>query len=197
MAWGIAGDRMSPGGLRGALSALAAVLAVFSVSVGADAACIAPSNLSPSIVSITRYYDAEERAREPDTAGIRGTAWFLGPRLIVTVAHVARAMRLTTGNWRDVELRSGDQSSSVPVRLQRFVGPREDNIAILELGTPFPDAHALRIRSEPLVADEPTFSVAYPGAKLRVANGRFVRYGEDVAFADTALLELYDGNDRL
>jgi hypothetical protein len=197
MVWGIAGDRMSPGGLRGAQCALAAALVLLFGSVGAGAACIDPSSLSRSVVSITRYHDADERAREPDTAGIRGTAWFLGPRLIVTAAHVARAMGLTAGTSRDVELRSGDLSASVQVRLQRFVGAREDNIAILELAAPLPSVHTLPIRSEPLVADEPMLSVGYPGAKLRVANGRFVRYGADGALADTALLELYDGDDRL
>jgi hypothetical protein len=50
---------------------------------------------------------------------------------------------------------------------------------------------------EPLVAEEPVVSLAYPGDRLRVASGRFVRYGEGDRFAGTALLELYDGNDRL
>ena len=32
---------------------------------------------------------------------------------------------------------------------------------------------------------------------MRFADGRFVEYGADEPFAGTALLELYDGNDRL
>jgi hypothetical protein len=40
-------------------------------------------------------------------------------------------------------------------------------------------------------------SLAYPGDRPRVAGGRFVRYGEGDRLAGTALLEMYDGNDRL
>ena len=40
-------------------------------------------------------------------------------------------------------------------------------------------------------------SLAYPHERMRVAGGRFVRYGEGEKFAGTALLEMYDGNDRL
>jgi hypothetical protein len=50
---------------------------------------------------------------------------------------------------------------------------------------------------EPLVAEEPVVSLAYPGDQLRGASGRFVRYGEGDRLAGTALLEMYEGNDRL
>ncbi len=194
---GIAGDRMFPGGLRARLFSLAAALVLLCSSSATEAACADPSALSRSTVRITRHLDASERAREPDVIGIQGTAWFLGSRLIVTAAHVARAMHLDERDWRDVELRSGDTAVSIPLRLLRFVGPRDDNIAVLELAAPFQGALPLPVRSDLLVADEPMISVAYPGERLRVASGRFVRYGTDGKLADAALLEMYDGNDRL
>jgi hypothetical protein len=40
-------------------------------------------------------------------------------------------------------------------------------------------------------------SLAYPDDQLRVAAGRFVKYGDDKRLAGTALLEMYDGDDRL
>ena len=69
--------------------------------------------------------------------------------------------------------------------------------AVLELQTAFPGAQAFQLQMEPLVAEEPVVSLAYPGDGLRVAGGRFVRYGEGDRLAGTALLEMYDGNDRL
>jgi hypothetical protein len=47
------------------------------------------------------------------------------------------------------------------------------------------------------VTNERVMSVAYPDGRLRVADGRLVEYRADDKFAGTALLELYDGNDRL
>jgi hypothetical protein len=40
-------------------------------------------------------------------------------------------------------------------------------------------------------------SLAYPNSQLRFAGGRFVQYAEDGKLAGSALLEMYDGNDRL
>jgi hypothetical protein len=79
----------------------------------------------------------------------------------------------------------------------RLVGANFEKIAVLELRAAFPGAQFLRIRTEPLVTNEHLMSVAYPGDRLRVADGRFVEYGADDKFAGTALLELYDGSDRL
>src|SRR5262249_51077298 len=70
-------------------------------------------------------------------------------------------------------------------------------VAVLELQTAFPDAQGFGLRMEPLVPEEPIVSLAYPGSRLRVAGGRFVQYGDGGRFAGLALLELYDGNDRL
>jgi hypothetical protein len=70
-------------------------------------------------------------------------------------------------------------------------------IAVLELKSPLPDAQFLRLRMEPLLANEHVMSVAYTGDRQRVVGGRFVEYGAYGNFAGAALFELYDGDDRL
>ena len=50
---------------------------------------------------------------------------------------------------------------------------------------------------EPLVAEEHIVSLAYPGSRLRFAAGRFVKYGDSDRVTGAALLEMYDGDDRL
>ena len=68
---------------------------------------------------------------------------------------------------------------------------------MLELQTAFSDAQGFALRMEPLVPGEPVVSLAYPGGRLRVAGGQFVQYGDGDRFAGAALLEMYDGDDRL
>jgi len=80
--------------LRGVYVLVVCLLVLAAASSRIEAACIDPSTLSPSTVSITRDFDAQERAAEPGVIGIRGTGWFLSPRLVVTAAHVAEAMHL-------------------------------------------------------------------------------------------------------
>jgi hypothetical protein len=77
------------------------------------------------------------------------------------------------------------------------VGDYAEKIAILEVRTVFSDAPGLKLRMERLFPEEPVVSIAYPDGHMRVAGGRFVQYGEGKEFAGTALLEMYDGNDRL
>ena len=128
--------------------------------------------------------------------GVRGTGWFLSPTSIVTVEHVAAAMKLSEQDWKQVEIGTGESRQSVPVRIQRLAGYGE-KIAVLELQTAFSGAQGFRLRMEPLAPEEPVVSLAYPGGRLRVVGGRFVQYGDGDKLAGTALLEMYDGNDRL
>jgi hypothetical protein len=172
-------------------------LVLFLASSRAEAACVDLAMSAHATVSITRNFDEEERRAEPDLLGIRGTGWFLSARSLVTVAHVAEAMHLSTDSWRDIEIRDGENKRSTPVRLLRVLGARSEKIAVLELKIPFSGARILPIRTEPLVTNEHVVSVAYPADRLRVVDGRFVEYGADDKFAGTALLELYDGDDRL
>ena len=150
-----------------------------------------------STMSIARHFNEDERKAQPGVIGIRGTAWFLSSRLLVTAAHVSEAMQLSALEWKDVEMQNGEGKRSVSVRVLHFAGLHVEKIAVLELRAEIPDAAVLRRRAEPLIADEQVVSLAYPDNQLRFAGGRFVQEGDDDKFAGSALFEMYDGNDRL
>jgi Trypsin-like peptidase domain len=162
-----------------------------------DAACLDPSTVVRSTVSIAKDFNEEERRARPGIVGIRGTGWFLSSRLVVTAAHVAEAMQIAAQEWKDVELRNGESKRSVPVRLVHRAGLHSEKIAVLELQAAIPDAAILRTRAAPLIPEESVASLAYPNSRLRFAGGRFVRYGDDDRLTGMALLEMYDGDDRL
>jgi hypothetical protein len=174
-------------------SALILVVACSRVEAG----CPDPSVFIHSTMSIARYFSEEESKAQSGLAGIRGTGWFLSSRLIVTAAHVTEAMQLSAHEWKDVELRDGETKRSVAVRILQLAGPDPEKIAVLELRTAIHDAVVLQRRVEPLVSEESVVSVAYPNNQLRFAGGRFVQYADDGKLAGSALLEMYDGNDRL
>jgi hypothetical protein len=178
---------------RGLLSVVVLVVASCRVEAG----CIDPATLAHSTVSIARYFDAEEREARPGLLGIRGTGWFLSPTMLATVGHVTDSMNLSDQSWKPIEIWTGETKRSIPVRLARLAGSHAEKISVLELQTAFSGAQGLPMRMEPLRPEEPVVSLGYPDDRLRVAAGRFVKYGDDERFAGTALLELYDGNDRL
>ena len=149
---------------RGLLSI--AVLVVASCRV--EAGCIDPASLAHSTVSIARYFDDKEREVEPGLLGVRGTGWFLSPTSMATIEHVAVAMNLSVQSWKQVEVRTGDQSQSIPIRIRRIVGSHAEKIAVLELQTAFPEAQGFQLRMEPLVPEEAVASLAYPGDQLRI-----------------------------
>ena len=171
-------------------------LVLVLVSTRADAGCVDPTMLTHSTVSIARQF-TEEGEAPPGVLEIRGTGWFLSPTLLVTVEHVTAAMNLSDQSWKRVEIWGEKFKQSIPARIQRLAGSSAERIAVLELQTAFSGAESLTLRMDPLVAEEPLVSVAYPGDRRRVAGGRFVQYGDSGSLAGTALLELYDGNDRL
>jgi hypothetical protein len=176
---------------------LLSFLALVGLCSGGHAGCVDPASLVRSTVGITREFAAEEREAAPAVLGIRGTGWFLAPRLVVTAAHVAEAMRLSTQDWKEIELREQENRTSIPARIARFAGAHAERMAVLELGAAFPSAAALPIRAEPLIPEEPLLSLAYPNGKLRFASGRFAEYGTGAARDGAALIEMHDGNDRL
>jgi hypothetical protein len=161
------------------------------------AACIDQAALVHSVASITKHFAEEETKEDPTLLGIRGTAWFLSPRLMVTAAHVAEAMKLSDQDWNQIEIMVGEHKQPVLVRIRQLAGSQAEKIAVLELRTAFPDVRPLQIRIEPLAPGERVVSLAYPGNHLRFASGRFVQYGDEEKFAGAALLEMYDGDDRL
>jgi hypothetical protein len=163
----------------------------------AAATCVDPATLAHSTVSITRYFAGKDSKASSDLLGIRGTAWFLSPTSIVTVEHVATAMELSDQDWKKVEILEGENKQSIDVRILRLAGSHSEKIALLELRTAFSGAHALQMRMEPLGSEERVVSLAYPDGRLRLVGGRFVQYGDSDKFAGTALLEMYDGDNRL
>jgi hypothetical protein len=171
---------------------LSSILILVVASSRVAAGCIEPAMLAHSGVGITHYFDDEEKKAAPaGVLAIRGTGWFLSPLSLVTVKHVAAAMHLSEQNWKQVEIRNGQNKQSIAVRVQRFAGSHAEKIAVLELQTALSGARGFPLRMEPLVAEEPV------GDRPRVASGRFVQYGEGDRLAGTALFELYDGDDHL
>jgi trypsin-like peptidase len=176
---------------------LLSLLALLGLPSGGAASCVDPATLVRSTVSITRAFGADERAAAPAVLGIRGTGWFLSPRLVVTAAHVTEAMRLSAEDWKDIELRAGETDTSLPARIVHVAGAHAEKMAVIELRSAFPGAAALPLRTAPLVSEERLVSLAYPNGQLRFASGRFAEYGTGDGFAGAALIEMHAGNDRL
>jgi hypothetical protein len=172
-------------------------LFLVATSAAAEASCVDPSTLVRSTVNLTRIYNKEESRPGTGVLGIRGTGWFLTPRLVVTAAHVTEAMHLSEQDWKEVEIKERDSKESIGVRIRGILGSQSERVAVLELKSPFAGAAVLSKRAEPLVPEEPLVSLAYPNDALRFAGGRFVKYGDSGRLAGLALLEMYDGNDRL
>ena len=162
-----------------------------------QAGCIEPPTLAHSTVSITRFFDDKDQEAQRGLLGIRGTAWLLSPTTMVTVEHVTAAMRLSTQDWTQIEVQRAESKQSILMRVQHVSGSYAEKIAVLQLRTAFGDAPGFRVRTEPLIPEERVVSLAYPGGRLRLAEGRFVQYGDSDRLAGMALLEMYDGNDRL
>jgi S1-C subfamily serine protease len=162
-----------------------------------NAACIDPGRFAHSTVSIARYFDDAERAANRGLAGVQGTAWFISPTTIVTAEHVAAAMTLSAQEWKVLEIAGADGTQSIAARLRRLAGVRTERLAIIELQHAVSDARSFTIRTEPLVPEEPVMALAYPAGRPQFVSGRFVRLGDDGKLAGLALLELYEGDNRL
>jgi hypothetical protein len=176
---------------------LLSLLTLVGLSGAGAGACVDPATLIRSTVSLEREFSAEERVAAPALLGIRGTGWFLSPQLVVTAAHVAEAMRLSTREWADITLRERESETIIPARVAVIAGAHAEKMAVLELKAAFAGAAALPVRTAPLVAEERLLSLAYPNGELRFASGRFAEFGTEGSFSGAALIEMYDGNDRL
>jgi hypothetical protein len=166
-------------------------------STQAKGACIDAAQLSHSTVSIMRHFDDAERGARPDLIGVQGTAWFLSPTTIVTAEHVTAGMRLSIQDWKSIEIVDGDGSQFIDARIQRLAGGEAERLAVIELQRAVPTAQSAVIRTEPLAPDEKIVTFAYPHGRPHVVEGRFVRFGGDGKLAGTALLEIYEGDNRL
>jgi len=172
-------------------------LLLLAASGFANAACVDPTQLLHSTVSITRHFDDRELHAHPGVVGVRGTGWFLSPTTIVTAEHVSTAMTLSAQDWKPIEVANGDTSQLIAARILRLAGAEPEKLAIIELQSGVADAHAVTIRREPLAPEEQVITIAYPKGRPRIVGGRFVRIGDDGKVAGMALLELYEGENRL
>jgi hypothetical protein len=171
---------------------------LISVNSRAEPICIDSALLAHSTVSITRYFDdAERTTAKPDLLGIRGMGWFQSPTALVTIEHVATAMGLSTESWKVLDVQDGAETLLVRVRIQRLVGGGLEKLAVLELQDAMSAARSVAIRMSPLMPEDRLVTLAYPNRELRSVSGRFVQYASEGKLAGTALLEMYDGNNRL
>jgi hypothetical protein len=98
----------------------------------------------------------------------------------------------TVEGHRDLE-----RKTFVACRIHSLTGPVFGKMALLDLWVPFSGAVSLSVRRDPLLPDERVVALAYPKRHLRFAGGRFVGYGHDQQFPAAALMEIYEGDDRL
>jgi hypothetical protein len=159
--------------------------------------CVDLGQVAHSTVSITRYFEDAERNPQSDVVAARGTAWFQSPTTLVTAAHVASGMKLSTQEWKSVSIKDGAEGQSNAVRMQRVVGSYAEKLAVLELQTAVPDARSVAIRMLPLMPEDRVVTVAYPNDRLNTVVGRFVQYADTGRLAGTALLEIFEGENRL
>src|SRR5215472_14665161 len=97
-------------------------IALFSTAVRAETVCIDPPLLARSAVSITRYFDDAERSAQSSIVATRATAWFQSPATIVTAAHVAFGMKLSTQEWKSLRVEDAAESWPNSARIQRVAG---------------------------------------------------------------------------
>jgi trypsin-like peptidase len=162
-----------------------------------QAACIDPAQLAHSTVSITRYFDDAEREINRGRVGVRGTGWFLSPTTIVTAEHVTAGMNLSTEVWKPIEIVDGDGSQLISARIQRLAGAQAERLAVIELQRAVSAARIVEVRGKPLMPEEQVMTLAYLEGRLHPVTGRFVLYGDDGKLAGMALLEVYEGDNRL
>jgi S1-C subfamily serine protease len=161
------------------------------------AACVEPAQLAHSTVSIMRHFDDAEHDERPGLVGVRGTGWFLSPTTIVTAEHVTAGMRLSAEEWKPLEITDGDGSQFIAARIQRLAGAQTEKLAVIELEHAVADARSVTIRKEPLVPEEQVVTFGYPAGRLQLVSGRFVRFGDDGKLSGMALLEFFEGDNRL
>jgi hypothetical protein len=166
-------------------------LFLLAVQSRAEAACVDPALLAHSMVSITRYFDDAER--RSDMIGIQGTGWFQSPTTIITVEHVVTAMGLSTDEWKLLKI--GDDQL-ISVRIHRLVGDRFERLAVLELQTAVATAQSVAIRTSPLAPEDRVVALVSLDRNPRSVVGRFVQYVDDGRLAGSALLEVYEEQNR-
>ena len=129
--------------MRGRTRSVLVFLLLLSAQSRAETVCVDLGQVAHSTVSITRYFEDAERNPQSDVVAARGTAWFQSPTTLVTAAHVASGMKLSTQEWKSVSIKDGAEGRSNAVRMQRVVGSYAEKLAVLELQTAVPDARSV------------------------------------------------------
>jgi hypothetical protein len=166
--------------MRGRTCSVLIFLLLFSAQSRAETACVDFAQLAHS-----------------DLVGVRGTAWFQSPTTIVTAAHVASGMKLSTQEWKSVRIEDDTDGQSNSVRIQRVAGGHAEKLGVLELQTAVSTARSVAVRMSPLVPEDRVVTFAYPNQRPRTVAGRFVQYADTGRLAGTALFEIYEGDNRL
>lgn len=162
-----------------------------------QAGCVNPTQLAHSIVSITRHFANLELRQNRSVVAVQGSGWYLSPATIVTAEHVAAGMELSTEDWNPLEIVDGNGSQLIAARIHRVTGDQAEKLAVIELQRAVADAQTIAIRTEPLVPEEQVMTIAYPAGRLHHVSGRFVQFGDGGKLTGMALLELYEGENRL
>jgi hypothetical protein len=182
--------------MRGRTCSALIFLLLLSAQSRAETECVDLEQLAHSTVGITRLFGEAERNAQSDVVGIHGTAWFQSPTSIVTVEHVATAMGLSTEDWKPLDIQAAAESKLISARIQRWIGGGTEKLVVLELQAAFPAARSVAIRTVPLSPENRLVTLAYADQNPRFVRGRFVQYATDGKLAGTALLEMYEGDNR-
>ena len=183
--------------MRGRICSGLICLLLLSAQSRAETACADFAQLAHSTVSITRFFEDSERNPQSDVVAVRATAWFQSPTTIVTAAHVASGMNLSTEEWKSVRIGDETDGQLNSVRMQRVAGSYAEKLVVLELQTAVPNARSVAIRMVPLTPEERVVTFAYPNGRLNTVVGRFVQYADTGRLAGTALFEIFEGENRL
>jgi len=106
-------------------------------------------------------------------------------------------MKLSTETWKPLEIIDEDGSQIIAARIRRLAAGTVEKLAVIELQRAVSAARSAAIRHEPLVPEEQVMTLAFPAGNARLVRGRFVRLGDDGKLAGMALLEMYEGENRL
>ena len=182
--------------MRVRLGFLPLVFALLASPNAVQAACVDTTSLGHSTVAIIRHFEEAERYR-PDVIGVQGSGWFLSATTIVTVEHVTEAMKLSADDWKMLEIVNEAGSRFIAARVQRLVGRESERLAVIELQSAVSGAQTVAIRRQPLAPEDRVVTIAYPGGRRQLVEGRFVRFGDGGKLSGMALLELFEGENRL
>jgi len=78
-----------------------------------------------------------------------------------------------------------------------LIGGGYEKLAVLKLQSAISGVRSVAIRMSPLTPEDRVVTLAYPNRQQRSVTGRFVQYVDDGRLAGSALLEIYDEDNRL